>query len=250
MIDTFITFFTRHPRVVSWISGLWNPKSPRYTDVQTFLGDGRLWFFPQALQKSTVFDALVGHIQNALDMQGLQSAALQLLRRVLLRNKVLTAAVYQCIDACLGGETWLDLPFGGTQDHQNVQYLPIRGTKVHQYWNWKILDQCYSISVGQRYQKPTRQLLIIFQSRIFPFFPQRLEIRLMEEILHQLKGILSHYLQGFLHPRWCRISSINSMDWILWKMVFHSQFCFERHVLQTKPSQLSSFFALVKGKAA
>jgi len=73
--------------------------------VQTFLGDGRLWFFPQALQKSTVFDALVGHIQNALDMQGLQSAALQLLRRVLLRNKVLTAAVYQCIDACLGGET-------------------------------------------------------------------------------------------------------------------------------------------------
>ena len=24
-------------------------------------------------------------------------------------------------------------------------------------------------------------------------------------------GSLSHYLQGFLHPRWCRISSINSM---------------------------------------
>ena len=32
----------------------------------------------------------------------------------------------------------------------------------------------------------------------------------MEEILHQLIGSLSHYLQGFLHPRWCRISSINS----------------------------------------
>ena len=34
---------------------------------------------------------------------------------------------------------------------------------------------------------------------------------LMEEILHQLIGSLSHYLQGFIHPRWCRISSINSI---------------------------------------
>ncbi len=27
-------------------------------------------------------------------------------------------------------------------------------------------------------------------------------------------GSLSHYLQGFIHPRWCRISSINSMWWL------------------------------------
>ena len=34
---------------------------------------------------------------------------------------------------------------------------------------------------------------------------------LMAEILHQLIGSLSHYLQGFLHPRWLfGISSINS----------------------------------------
>ena len=32
----------------------------------------------------------------------------------------------------------------------------------------------------------------------------------MEEILHQLIGSLFHYLQGFIHPRWCSISSINS----------------------------------------
>ena len=32
----------------------------------------------------------------------------------------------------------------------------------------------------------------------------------MEEILHQLIGSLSHFLQGFIHPKWCRISSINS----------------------------------------
>ena len=35
-------------------------------------------------------------------------------------------------------------------------------------------------------------------------------ILLMEEILHQLIGSFSHYLHGFVHPRWCRISSINS----------------------------------------
>ena len=34
---------------------------------------------------------------------------------------------------------------------------------------------------------------------------------LMEEILHQLIGSLSHYLQGFIHPRWCRIFAINSI---------------------------------------
>ena len=32
----------------------------------------------------------------------------------------------------------------------------------------------------------------------------------MAEILHQLIGSLSHCLQGFIHPRWCRISPINS----------------------------------------
>ena len=36
-------------------------------------------------------------------------------------------------------------------------------------------------------------------------------ILLMEEPLHHLICGLSHYLQGFLDPRWCRISSINSI---------------------------------------
>ena len=40
-------------------------------------------------------------------------------------------------------------------------------------------------------------------------------ILLMEEILHQLIGSLSHYLQGFINARWCRISSINSMKHVL-----------------------------------
>ena len=34
---------------------------------------------------------------------------------------------------------------------------------------------------------------------------------LMEEILHQLIWRNYHYLQGFIHLRWCRISSINRM---------------------------------------
>ena len=32
---------------------------------------------------------------------------------------------------------------------------------------------------------------------------------LMAEILHQLTCSLSHYLQGFKYPNWCRISAIN-----------------------------------------
>ena len=36
-------------------------------------------------------------------------------------------------------------------------------------------------------------------------------ILLMAEILHQLIGTLSHWIQCFIHPRWCRISSINSV---------------------------------------
>ena len=41
---------------------------------------------------------------------------------------------------------------------------------------------------------------------------QNFLILLMAEIRHQLIGSLSHYLQGFIYHRWCRISSINSMD--------------------------------------
>ena len=36
-------------------------------------------------------------------------------------------------------------------------------------------------------------------------------ILVIEEILHQLIDSWSHYLQGFMHPRWWRISSINNI---------------------------------------
>ncbi len=45
---------------------------------------------------------------------------------------------------------------------------------------------------------------------------------LMAEILHQLIGSFSHYLYGFIHPRWCKISAINSMyDLIIHNMLNH-----------------------------
>ena len=45
----------------------------------------------------------------------------------------------------------------------------------------------------------------------------------MAEILHQLICSSSHYLQGFIHPRWCRISSINSSTnmWNHYRLVNH-----------------------------
>ncbi len=43
------------------------------------------------------------------------------------------------------------------------------------------------------------------------WFVKSMILLLMAEILHQLIGILSHCLQGFIHPRWCRIWAINSI---------------------------------------
>ena len=39
---------------------------------------------------------------------------------------------------------------------------------------------------------------------------KKVHILLMAEILHPLIGRLSHYFRGFIHPRWCRLSAINS----------------------------------------
>ena len=44
-------------------------------------------------------------------------------------------------------------------------------------------------------------------------------LMLVEEILHQLRLVvysIIYNLQGYVHPRWCRISSVNSMElgWI------------------------------------
>ena len=46
----------------------------------------------------------------------------------------------------------------------------------------------------------------------------------MAEILHRLIGSLSHYLYGFIHPRWCRISAINRTTQLLYKEYFINHF--------------------------
>ena len=38
----------------------------------------------------------------------------------------------------------------------------------------------------------------------------------MEEILHQLIDGLSRYLQGFNHPRWCKISQPSTVGKGMW----------------------------------
>ena len=46
----------------------------------------------------------------------------------------------------------------------------------------------------------------------------------MEEILHQLIGVLPHYLSNFNHPRWCRIFSIHSIIEYQYNILQHSTF--------------------------
>ena len=68
-------------------------------------------------------------------------------------------------------------------------------------------------------------------------------ILLMEEILHQSIGSLSHYLQGFVHPKWCRISSVNSSvhSSIQYRKTGMGPF-FLRHVAECFPVYFLVFF--------
>ena len=59
-----------------------------------------------------------------------------------------------------------------------------------------------------------------------------LEVLLMEEILQQLMSSLSHYLKGFLNPRWCRISSIKSMFNMRNQMYVNLHFIQKSSILQ------------------
>ena len=60
----------------------------------------------------------------------------------------------------------------------------------------------------------------------------------MAEILHQLIGCFSHYLQGFIHPRWCRISAINRSS--LPSIIFQGRgVCFRIAIKNTKETPIS-----------
>ncbi len=59
------------------------------------------------------------------------------------------------------------------------------------------------------------EILLLSDTVGIPFCPGSSVLLLTAEILHQLMDSLSHYLQGFIHPRWCRISAINSKSQVI-----------------------------------
>ena len=63
----------------------------------------------------------------------------------------------------------------------------------------------YFVPVGYHSLEPNTFVLLVV------LFVILILVLLMAEILHQFIGSLSRYLQGFIHPRWCKISAINSM---------------------------------------
>ena len=59
--------------------------------------------------------------------------------------------------------------------------------------------------------------------------------------LEQYKGRLSHYLQGSIHPRWCRISSINTILRISYPFRFFTVRGLECRFEKTSASQCCHF---------
>ena len=67
----------------------------------------------------------------------------------------------------------------------------------------------HPVTANNQGQRASRQISWLTFGRKHPWCAQRNgfdgvlhAILLMEEILHQLIGSLSHYLQGFIHTRW------------------------------------------------
>ena len=68
------------------------------------------------------------------------------------------------------------------------------------------------LKIAARLARPQSRIILGVGYRDLSMYrlPQNV-ILLMAEILHQLIGRLSSYLHGFIHPWWCRISTINSI---------------------------------------
>ena len=90
------------------------------------------------------------------------------------------------------------------------------------------------------------------------FFLGKPPILLIEEILHQLIGSLSHYFQGFVHARWLfGISSVNSMKelhprkltWIPKIAMFERRYIFQTIIFGIEPLVFGGVVSLLKRKA-
>ena len=105
------------------------------------------------------------------------------------------------------GHTLLAMPFlFGPGDALTVREFP----RTSSHASGRSAQARANFSLVAYLNGPNHQKKKHFWGLVFPM------ILLMVEILHQLIGSLSHYLHGFIHPRWCRISSINSRSIILW----------------------------------
>ena len=75
--------------------------------------------------------------------------------------------------------------------------------------NLKVLNHCILSILQNHGTSPNPEPNHQFVGSMFKMFANVL-ILLMEETLHQLIGSLHRCLKGPIHPRWCRVSSINS----------------------------------------
>ena len=64
---------------------------------------------------------------------------------------------------------------------------------------------------GQYNHDATANVCVVCVCVCLYLLMRNLKLLLIEETLHQFIGSLSNYLQCFIHPRSCRISSINSI---------------------------------------
>ena len=99
---------------------------------------------------------------------------------------------------------------------QNLGLSSMKKTYCREGQNHPITTKVISRSVGS------------ISSKLIPFSQIRFDVKivaivtdsgsrmftcillLIEEILHQLTSSLSHDLQSFVYPRWCKISTVNS----------------------------------------
>ncbi len=72
------------------------------------------------------------------------------------------------------------------------------------------------------------------ENGVFIFWEGNILLMVQKSGDHQLRGRISHVLQGFLHPRWCRNSSINSSSQDMWHGVSVC-FCFFCYTLSHPP---------------
>ena len=95
---------------------------------------------------------------------------------------------------------------------EEISNLNMGRSRKGVFWGWVKIGWNYPY----RWGRPGGLAIDISQAARFHQWRRKprtpvCNILLMDKILHQLIGSLSHYLQGFIHTRRCRISSINSI---------------------------------------